>query len=703
MNNLKKISNVLFVTLLVLSVGFFAGYSKTASKYMIDDTKDNIVNSIGFKSLVSNFTPSLEIIGEKARFTVNFYRTIANNDSSVKKDEITFKIDNTDNDCKIISITGFKGNEKTLNAAENIAVLNYKDVTSNTDETSKVKVVYECSADKIITQKNGKDYLKTKYYGFEQIDDEAKFKYFGGVYISDEEYIKPVGYVISDDKKKLTLVNSELTDAILNEWFLAYTNEYFAQFNSSNGAFDNLKNYLNFNTVLTDPNSIEGLSYNEANKQYELNDAVMSYAFTNSFSINDLRLYFLNLKNKNLDATEVNKMFEHYYDEYYRGRFNDTENKEILKYIADNGGISSVVIDGNNISGIVNNNYYLTIDMDIIMAKLYPVNPEIVLDFDKYPPTNMPKLLEFISSSISDYAKKTFNLSVFNDKIIELNYYLDTYLSNIKDNANTYFYIPVEDKMLSVRVYNDGKNYKIHLDDSIGHNIGMEAEKHLFTPVSAMFQTSTDVADYAQLKSQYMYFVRTIDSEYGTTFEKDGAEKKFNNLINLLISRASSGETIFQVNNYLLEENTKHLSLSLNYYSDGVSHSSMAVEFVPPVPSETPVTPSASESQTNASNESNVASDTINDVNNTPSTEESGAEVASTEDEDSNALVTVAEPTVGYDPNSEVVSTEPTIGYDPNSEATKAEPTIGDAPSEEDTPIVASEEATEAISEQINE
>ena len=47
MSNLRKINKILGITLIVFSLGVFANYSKTSSKYFVDDTDlktDNIVN-----------------------------------------------------------------------------------------------------------------------------------------------------------------------------------------------------------------------------------------------------------------------------------------------------------------------------------------------------------------------------------------------------------------------------------------------------------------------------------------------------------------------------------------------------------------------------------------------------------------------------------------------------------------------------------
>ena len=84
MSNLRKINKILGITLIVFSLGVFANYSKTSSKYFVDDTDlktDNIVNLINFKSLKYGETKGIISASEKLTdlvitdidYTLQFY------------------------------------------------------------------------------------------------------------------------------------------------------------------------------------------------------------------------------------------------------------------------------------------------------------------------------------------------------------------------------------------------------------------------------------------------------------------------------------------------------------------------------------------------------------------------------------------------------------------------------------------------------
>lgn len=612
MNNLHKINKILILTLMVFSIGVFGNYSETASKYWIQDKNDNILNKTSFTSLTSEINPfDFQIIGDKAQIIVEFFRTAAIGDDSVIKDEINFQLIDKSEKCRIIKVSnsstglgkGFYKNESNTYSPvpkegdyQNNVNFVYNDITSNITNNTRVSLTIECDAEDILeTEGDKKDYLQINYRAIEKLTTkkgevvgEEEFKMFGGTYYSNSKYEKPKGYEITGNRKeKLVLTSAELSEQIINEWILEYVTTNFTKVNSNNNAYNYLRNYINYKSTWN-PSSVLGLTYDAAKKEYTFDDVIISYAFTSYFAHANRRLYFIHFDNAKLAKEKVDPLFEDYYDKYYKSKYTDTENTEILQYIADNGGISSVVVDDKPLTGVTYQSNYVVLDKDLIMATLHPITPDVILDFAKYPTTE-GKMIQYISTSVSDYVKNVLGVADYDANKVLQSIFISRYLNELegKDAPNDYYYLVVDDTLLSMRFYkNDSGEYMMHMGAFDDSSTDSTATSHVLIATEKYFMASTDVNDYAELRTQFLRYVQKIDNEYGTTF-MDIAGARFDAVANMLMN-PPAGESTGHVTmtNRSFQDSTKGYSLVLNYLpvetEDGTKYGRLSFSFTPP-------------------------------------------------------------------------------------------------------------------------
>lgn len=619
MNNLLKVNKILIITLIVFSVGVFGSYSKTASKYFIQDDSDNILNMTSFMGLTKEFEPtSFQIIGEKAQITVEFFRNAAANDTSVTKDEIDFTLTGMSEKCRITKVSnavtstgrGFyanESNEKGPNTYspvpkegeyQNNIKFTYNDITSNISRDTRIAVTIECDAEDILTAEGDKkDYLQISYRAVEtihtekgEVTNDEVFRLFGGLYYSNSKYEKPKGYIITGDRnEKLILNTATLNDSIMNEWILKYVTTNFTKVNDNNNAYNYLRNYIDYRTSW-DPNTVLGISYDPANKEYTFDDVIMSYAFTSYFAHANKRLYFIHFDDTKLTTDKVEPLFEYYYNTYYKPKYTEQENAEILQYIADNGGISSVVINGNKITGVTYRSNYVVLDKDLIMATLHPVTPDIDLDFKKYPVLS-GAMMQYIASSVSDFVKNTLGVTDFDLNKIRHNDPIDVYLEKLqtKANPNDYYYLVVGDKLLSMQFYKkDDGTYAMHMSIFDDTSVDTSATSHVFTAVDTYFRSSTDANDYADLKTQFLRYAAMVDENYGTSFMTDtpNIETIVDALINRIMNPTNGGAPgNSMIEDWVFKDKTKDYTLTFNYEPFEVgsaNYGEFSFSFIPP-------------------------------------------------------------------------------------------------------------------------
>lgn len=616
MNNLLKVNKILIITLIVFSVGVFGSYSKTASKYLIQDISDNILNKTSFKGLTQEVEPSITLIGDKAQITIDFFRTAAVDDSSVVQDEIEFSLLDTSEKCRIINVSnskngtsrGFYKNESNSYAPvpkegeyQNNITFTYNDITSNISNDTAVTLTIECDAEDIlVTDGNKKDYLKVEYRAIEKIqtnnsEEKEKFKMFGGLYYSSKKYEKPVkdSYIISDDKKKLTLISTELTDAILNEWVDAYVSKYYSNLDK-NTVTARFKAYLN--SIYSTPDKITGLVVNGSKTEFEFSDLIVSYAYTNYTKNNKpVALYFMDSTVSNtdydvnnsivLDKNTIDDMFTYYYNLYYRDTpVNEEDDKKILKYISDNGGVSSFILDKKPISGIVSGQTRsITINKAIIRTILNPVTPDIIIDFKDYQGKNKINLYPVIASSVKSYVETIYGISFDTNMILE-NVYFRDYFSSIEGNTTVdkYYYLALGNDILPMRIYYNGTNYTIHLDTFDGNNLAKNVDMLVFSSVEKKYKTSTNYSDYADFINVYKKYLAAINNTYNTNFNTTNTADDLDKLIAGIITDVQNGVTAFNKTMTVTDPSDSNNQIVIRFQSTSTyNYGVFAVEFNP--------------------------------------------------------------------------------------------------------------------------
>ncbi len=600
MNSLKRINRILFITLVVFSIAVFGNYSKTASKYVIDKN-DNIINKTNFKILTRDVSVSSKFVDEKAIFDFNFYRTAAKDDKNVKSDTIDINFENASlNKCSIKAdgITGFISNsgKNSYTITSKGVKFVYGDVTSNTTADKSVKVTYECEIDDSILTSD--EHVQTNFIAVEKIKlkdntEEEAFELFRKTAKSSDKYIKPdpEDPVYLDNYKKLKFIDKTLDRTLLNEWIDKYILEYYSSetqdaslpsFNSS------LSNYLGFKTIGWNPNSIKGFSYDSTTKTYAFDDNIINYADTSLSTNSPKGLYFKKPAGRDYTKSEIDEMFKYYYEKYYSSSPQSNEEKEIYDYIVASGGISSIILDDKSIFGVDYNSKFnvITIDKESINLKLHPINPDITLTgvTDIAPDTR--KILQIIASGVGDFVDKNLGITSFDENLITKNSFLSDYITDLSkiSQPNAYYYLPLENKTLSMNVYKDGTDYIMHLDYFDNYDMDKSADKHVLSSLSTEYKESTNISDYDQMKIDFTNYIKGIDSAYGTTFEADGALNQLNTTIGKVIEEVSKGTTTVNIAGDVFTETTKNLAITIKYKaSSRVTYGAFEIEFVPPV------------------------------------------------------------------------------------------------------------------------
>lgn len=600
MNSLKKINRILFITLIVFSACVFGSYSKTSSKYVIDKN-DNIINKTNFKILTRDVPVSSKFVGEKAVFDFNFYRTAAKDDSKVKSDTIELNFENASlNKCKIKTdgITGFQTNssKNSYTITSKGVKFVYGDVTSNTTVDKSVKVTYECDIDDSILTSD--DYVQTNFIVTEKIKlkdntEEETFELFRKTAKTSEKYVKPdpEDPVYLDNYKKIKFIDKTMNRTFLIEWIDKYVLEYYSSEiqDASLPNFNNtLVSYLNYNTTNWNPNSIKGISYDATNKIYTFDDNIISYANTSISSSSPKNLYFKKPAGREYTKEEIDKIFKEYYDEYYSESPATSEDKEIYDYIVNKGGVSSIILENNSIFGVNYNSKFnvVTIDKKMINLKLHPINPDIILEGVKDNFPDARSILQIVASGISDFVNKNLGISDFDENLITRNSFLSDYIVDLKNTAkpNSYYYLSLGTKVLSMHIYNDGSDYIMHLDYFDTYDMEKKVDKHVLSSLDTKYKQTTDTNDYSQLRADFTAYIKGLDATYGTTFETDGAINQLNTTINKIIQEVSNGATKVDTIEDIFTETTKNLKIAIRYNATSrVTYGKFEIEFVPPI------------------------------------------------------------------------------------------------------------------------
>lgn len=364
MGNLKKVNKILGITLIVFSLGVFANYSKTSSKYFVDDLddkSDNIVNLISFKSLKYGETKGLVTYSEKLtnleisdiEYSIKFYRKIVNsNDEDVITDNYRVVVDNG---CTITEVVtpkaptyvpnqdgsineNSKGAMYTISAGDgsstdNVANLTYvNDVKSNTSEGSSsndlITVRYTCPLSVVKRNKvGGGEETSTEFNIYEKINDESEFLYLNYTYTKD--FIQKV-YNVLINGDRLEKMHIPTDDSMINfdEEFDKWVTAFGAEFSKNNTKYPTItakiRSFISAKDVKNKVNQGFGLKSgaSDAGANYKLMyqfDTIASQAETYSNYVSGgnttefPNLYFIDP----MTSDEATALFRKYLKEYY--------------------------------------------------------------------------------------------------------------------------------------------------------------------------------------------------------------------------------------------------------------------------------------------------------------------------------------------------------------------------------------------------
>lgn len=396
MGNLKRVNKIMAITLIVFSLGVFANYSKTSSKYFVDDLdskEDNIVNLISFKSLkydestkglisYKELLTNLEI--SDIEYNVKFFRkVVGENDTDVVTDNYKFVVDKG---CTIKSVTTPKAPTYTPNPdgsindsskgvmtaissekdskTDNVVDITYvNDVKSNTSAGSAsselITVTYTCPLDVVKRDKDGGgEETSTVFNIYEKINDESEFLYLNYTFTND--FVQKV-YNVLINGSKLEKMHVPVEDSMIDfdeefdKWIQAYGTE-FAKNNSKYPTIAAIiKDYVAAKDVKNKANQGLGLKSgaSDAGSAYKIMyqfDTIASQAVTyNSYvqaPSDSPKLYFID----SMSQAEATAIFKSYLKDYYK--YSDAEINTIVNYVNEyDGGIQSV-LSGTTIPGI---------------------------------------------------------------------------------------------------------------------------------------------------------------------------------------------------------------------------------------------------------------------------------------------------------------------------------------------------------------
>ncbi len=504
MGNLKKVNKILGITLIVFSLGVFANYSKTSSKYFVDDLddkSDNIVNLISFKSLKYGETKGLVTYSEKLtnleisdiEYSIKFYRKIVNsNDEDVITDNYRVVVDNG---CTVTEVVtpnaptyvpnqdgsineNSKGSIYTTSigdgsTTENVVNLTYyNDVESNTSAGSSsndlITVKYSCPLSVVKRNKDGGgEETSTEFNIYEKINDESEFLYLNYTYTKD--FVQKV-YNVLINGTRLEKMHIPVDDSMINiddefdKWVDAYVNNFLAN-SDFNGIVPNqVKVYINDKKVRDNPNTGLGLkqSTSDAGAAYKTMyefDSIMSQAYTYHVNVNGSKpdrpyLYFL----ESLNETENDALFDNYIKTYYT-EFSDAERKIITDYVKASGGITSVINGSTTINGIGHvigtgaKRYFVYIEENIL--KKIELEDKIVIAKGG----STPILTTFINAINTKNSKYNWidssDFTAFRYIVRSSTSGIQNSLKTTNPELNDYFFIRVSGYVVMIRIYNE--------------------------------------------------------------------------------------------------------------------------------------------------------------------------------------------------------------------------------------------------------
>lgn len=502
MGNLKKINKVLITTLILFSVGVFANYSKTSSKYFIDDldTKgDNIANLITFKSLkygdisgILNYQEKLTNLEiSDIEYTLKFYRKIVGpKDTDVVTDNYRVVVDNG---CTVQKVTTpkaptyepnpdgsinenskgsmYKISKGSESETDNVVDITYvNDVESNTSEgkssSELITVTYTCPLSVVKRdKKGGGEETSTMINIFEQVNDESEFLYLEYNYVKD--FVQKVYAVLINgnklEKMHIPVEDSQINfDDEFNKWIEAYGKK-FSQDNPIFPTMQNLiKRYITDKNVKSNPNKGLGLKSgnSDAGAAYKIMyqfDTIASQAETYNVNIvsptkPDLpQLYFID----NISATETTELFKRYLKDYYN--YSDADITTIIDYVAEYGGISTVL--GNStktIPGISHISagvrYYVSVDSSIL--RQIEIRDKVIVAKNSS---------NIMSDFVNNFRSKNQTYNWITGSSGQINLYLADIrvsealkesLLTTNENVNDYYFFRNGDSFICIRVYN---------------------------------------------------------------------------------------------------------------------------------------------------------------------------------------------------------------------------------------------------------
>lgn len=538
MNNLRKVNKILFLTLIVFSLGVFANYSETSSKYLIGYTSDKIVDSINFmdtlfKDSIVKTGSEMDVTNKKVAFNISFYRTlVSGNDIINNRITDTYQVVSPTNGCTIERITGVSSDKVKIASNKKSATITYGDVISNMDDAHRVTIRYSCNiTDDILVTENNKKYVKMQYKVYEKVNTEEKFVYFTN-FSKSGEYKEPVGYEITDDNKTLIVYDNEKLKEGRDAWLMGYANSYTSL--TSSETIGVLSSYIPFDTLKNNPSSILGLEYTTTPtaKKYTITNQMLSYAYTKyDASSNDYfgDLYYIDVTDEQL----IKNMFKYYLDnvDYYSSKYTADERKNICDYVDKH--LYKLVVNDVPLLGLDKNGYKIKIKNNILDIINF-VNPS-ELDISNYNTlkgrTDLVKLLDLRFKSFANLDLETgldYNyVSLNSDYLLKNKYVRSGFLTD------EYFYFMVDDvesgtkKIISMYLYKDAsstdankRNVLFETFDAGAFNPKSNIFNFGFTEEKANFddQTKLDncINDYYE---NLQILLTSIDAKYGTAIK----------------------------------------------------------------------------------------------------------------------------------------------------------------------------------------
>lgn len=506
MKGINKTRKVIIFTVLAMSTIIIGNYSESGAKYY-KEVETGLTYRFGLSKLSTNGLGSIIALKGNEVDKLSLDYSVPRNLIADKGDEADKYEIVVDSGCVIKKVNG-----------NNVSASNTYSITYNDFNASNITVSYVCPVSAIEISSTS-DFMVSNVLVYEQMTtDVNKF-----LYTKDNVTLKKSDVLpkpIVGDYHLLTILATD-DEATINkkviEWLENNKNEYTKLYPSyvwiNNGLQpSDMKTYLNkaYTTDIKnfDSSLIKGIDFRIEgdNYLYEMNEEFLAYALTDSVNNSSSNVKYFYIAYDTEDNSYYEEMFKYYLNKYMYAN-TTKEYEDIMNYIRNNGGIASIIKDGNRINGISYSSGRITITVDL-MDYVYPKKEPIALNYADYTDerTLRLELIKQININYSDILTNNAYSSFINaDR--------DLWAPAKRANQayNDYMIYNFDGDMVIINIYSDGDG--IVKAEAFAYDENIELNLSTATKISV---TTSYPMDTTSIIKNFDDVVSVIDTKYST-------------------------------------------------------------------------------------------------------------------------------------------------------------------------------------------